>query len=382
MAGRGFEPVTAKTLLRRMFDAAIASAQPAVCIPSHLPPAPRGRMIVIGAGKPPGGPELVRVIDLVDAGLVTVLTTDLTLIEIAKKHAQNDFNLIKDICQPHFRKVVEAATGTALPEAKRTQLKQRLNETYEASTKAMFNQLRAKTLAIDDVKPSVVFATYAAGIGFFTGEGKKDQFPDAFVFECLKQEATKSQPVIIVSQDGDFVAPTKGERHIALVKSLPELFAALGLEMEAPEVDEFLEAYNAQLVEVVDQELSDWGLQGDVEDSEIDETTVTEVQVEKLSAFKPTKHGDPILVVGRLVVKATVSYTHPNWDTAMYDSEDKILIPFEDVSGETDVDLQIDVSMSIAVDDDGEPRKIEELRFRNDDFVYVEIHSYDPYEHM
>jgi glycerate 2-kinase len=34
-----------------MFDAAIASAQPAVCIPSHLPPAPRGRMIVIGAGK-------------------------------------------------------------------------------------------------------------------------------------------------------------------------------------------------------------------------------------------------------------------------------------------------------------------------------------------
>ena len=34
-----------------MFDAAIASAQPAVCIPRHLPHAPRGRMIVIGAGK-------------------------------------------------------------------------------------------------------------------------------------------------------------------------------------------------------------------------------------------------------------------------------------------------------------------------------------------
>ncbi len=34
-----------------MFDAAIASAQPALCIPHHLPPAPRGRLIVIGAGK-------------------------------------------------------------------------------------------------------------------------------------------------------------------------------------------------------------------------------------------------------------------------------------------------------------------------------------------
>jgi glycerate 2-kinase len=40
-----------KTLLRQMFEAAIASAQPAVCIPRHLPPAPRGRLIVIGAGK-------------------------------------------------------------------------------------------------------------------------------------------------------------------------------------------------------------------------------------------------------------------------------------------------------------------------------------------
>ena len=34
-----------------MFDAAIASAQPALCVPPHLPTAPRGRLIVVGAGK-------------------------------------------------------------------------------------------------------------------------------------------------------------------------------------------------------------------------------------------------------------------------------------------------------------------------------------------
>jgi glycerate 2-kinase len=44
-------PADAKALLRRMFDAAIASAQPAICIPPHLPDAPRGRLIVVGAGK-------------------------------------------------------------------------------------------------------------------------------------------------------------------------------------------------------------------------------------------------------------------------------------------------------------------------------------------
>ena len=40
-----------RVLLRNMFDAAIASAQPALCVPPHLPDPPRGRLIVVGAGK-------------------------------------------------------------------------------------------------------------------------------------------------------------------------------------------------------------------------------------------------------------------------------------------------------------------------------------------
>jgi glycerate 2-kinase len=43
--------VRPRELLRRMFDAAVASAQPSRCVPAHLPPPPLGRTIVIGAGK-------------------------------------------------------------------------------------------------------------------------------------------------------------------------------------------------------------------------------------------------------------------------------------------------------------------------------------------
>jgi len=45
---------TAAALLRRMFEAAIASAQPALCVPPHLPTREEvgnGRLVVIGAGK-------------------------------------------------------------------------------------------------------------------------------------------------------------------------------------------------------------------------------------------------------------------------------------------------------------------------------------------
>lgn len=38
-------------LLRQMLDAAIAAAQPSVCLPPHLPAPPKGRLVVVGAGK-------------------------------------------------------------------------------------------------------------------------------------------------------------------------------------------------------------------------------------------------------------------------------------------------------------------------------------------
>lgn len=41
----------ARRLLETMFTAAVDAAQPSLCIPPHLPAPPKGRLIVIGAGK-------------------------------------------------------------------------------------------------------------------------------------------------------------------------------------------------------------------------------------------------------------------------------------------------------------------------------------------
>lgn len=43
--------MTPDQLLRAMFDAAVAAAQPDLCVPAHLPAPPKGRTIVVGAGK-------------------------------------------------------------------------------------------------------------------------------------------------------------------------------------------------------------------------------------------------------------------------------------------------------------------------------------------
>lgn len=50
-----------RALLRTMFDAAIAAAQPALCLPRFLPEKPKGRVIVIGAGK--ASAEMARAVE-------------------------------------------------------------------------------------------------------------------------------------------------------------------------------------------------------------------------------------------------------------------------------------------------------------------------------
>ncbi|NGZ83694.1 glycerate kinase type-2 family protein [Duganella aceris] len=50
-----------RELLLDMFKAAIAAAQPALCVPPALPEAPKGRLIVIGAGK--ASAEMARAVE-------------------------------------------------------------------------------------------------------------------------------------------------------------------------------------------------------------------------------------------------------------------------------------------------------------------------------
>jgi hypothetical protein len=85
-----------------------------------------------------------------------------------------------------------------------------------------------------------------------------------------------------------------------------------------------------------------------------------------------------ILVVGRLKMNVEISYTHPDWENSVYDSEDKVRHAFDNVSGEKEVELEADFTMTILVDDDGKPDEIDHFSFSNDGFIWVEIE--DPFE--
>jgi PIN domain len=308
--------------------------------------------VVIRAGKPPGGPLIPRVADLVDVGYVKVVTTDLTRMEIAKKHAGNDFEVLGELTKRRVRDLANEILGVKLPELSPADLHRKLIEKYQASVEEMFRSLRAETLSIDSVKPSVVFDAYARKIGLFGDDAKKDQFPDAFIFEVLKTGATKGDPLTIISDDNDFTTAIKDAEHISRLKSIADLFAALGLTIEAaPEVEDFVANNLDQIVAIVHNELNQWGLLvSDVDDAEIEESTVENVSFVDFRTFRTAGNGKDILVVGRIEMDVKVFYHHPDWDTATYDSEDKVLLPHHTVEGEKNIDVEADFNMTLKVD--------------------------------
>jgi hypothetical protein len=214
--------------------------------------------VIIRTGKPPGGPLFHRLADLVKAGFITVLTMDLTKDEIIKKHVENDYEVVKEFGRPHFRKLIEGLCSMPLPEIDKAELKSRLWKQHADGVAKMFEALKAKTLSIDDVKPSAVLDAYTHRTGLFTGEGKKDQFPDAFILERVRAEASSSVPLILVADDKDFKVAVKDSDNLSVLKTIEDLFKMLGLQVEIPEIDDFLDEQKDEVIELFDAELKNW----------------------------------------------------------------------------------------------------------------------------
>jgi hypothetical protein len=67
--------------------------------------------------------------------------------------------------------------------------------------------------------------------------------------------------------------------------------------------------------------------------------TVENARLNDFRTFRTADKGKDILVVGRIEMDVKVSYHHPDWDTATYDSEDKVLLPHHTVEGEKNIDV-------------------------------------------
>lgn len=310
--------------------------------------------IIIQAGRRSGSPVLKRLSGLVRAGFVSVLTTDITVQEISRHHAERDYNLVKSAASADFRRVIRDVFDVQLREIQPEDLKARIREKCEALTAEIFENLEATHLPVDDVAPSTVFSAYHAAQGFFAEAGKKVQFPDAFILERIKTAAKADDTVIVISDDNDFAHPVKECEHVSLVKSLRDLFEILGLHESDSEISRFLKKQNAGVIEAVKKELHS-KKRGVIEagggNTNILVLSVNGCDTSNMAGFRSVEEGGPILAVGKISLTVDAYLTHGE--------------EF-DMIGSAKAVIEAEASIEISVDEHNKPSKIESLRLRSD----------------
>ena len=113
--------------------------------------------VLIEQGNPIDTPLIERLIALQNNGIIKIVTTDLTIMEIAKKFAQNDHNLIKDIARPAFQKVIAKISDIEIEFNSKAEVFQALLDQYRTEIRELHDKLGAKILSIDTIQPSIVF---------------------------------------------------------------------------------------------------------------------------------------------------------------------------------------------------------------------------------
>lgn len=327
---------------------------------------------MIQRGKPPGDALLDRVCDLVVAERINVVTTDLTIQEIAKRHAQNDLKKIESIANPQNREVLENVLGTTIENVSEAEMLERLLEQYTTSVTEMFNALEAKVLSVDTVTPTSVFDDYAHGRGMFAKSNKKDQFPDAFILKTLEKCATKINPITIISGDKDFGDSVKS-RNIEIEKELISVFNFHKLDVTPPNTSDFSKKRKI-LTTLLEKTVNDFGfIVTDTLEAEILNVTVKSYELIPLTTFKSIGKCKNLLLVGEVEMVLSLQYQHPEWETATYDSEDGVLIPLHQVEGTIDYETNAKISFLYTTDKNGKVKEISKLNLIDIGFLEVEL---------
>ena len=234
--------------------------------------------------------------------------------------------------------------GIEFPSLTNAMTRDHIRRDIADGVEGMIQSLGARILDINVVSPSVIFEAYAQNEGLFIAQNKKNQFPDAFIFECLKTVASADRPLLIVAADTDFDGPAQREDNIDLIKSVSGLFEKLGLKQDEPDYE--LESFLRHELMENNEFLAYVEFQDDYMDGYRVTASCHTIELDSISAFQQVDEGAPLL----LSVDATIELD------LEIDPNDGGQSEHETGSG------RVSFYASIENDENGELKTISELR--------------------
>ncbi|WP_312708733.1 PIN domain-containing protein, partial [Stenotrophomonas sp.] len=130
--------------------------------------------------------EATTLTELINHGLVKLVSTDLTMMEIAKRFRNNDVAALEPLLKADLKHAAHQYLRLEVPGFDRDKLRASIFDHHLKNVKsAMFSRFQAEMQSIDNVRPSYILEQYTQGAGLFGPSGKKEQFPDAFIFAAV-----------------------------------------------------------------------------------------------------------------------------------------------------------------------------------------------------
>jgi hypothetical protein len=267
-------------------------------------------------------------------GQAKVFVTDITYREVIA-HIEED---IAKACQACARLQRDARILRNLPHPPFVGLFERIDPNSTTAElilqfKAFLERISTETLSTSSVSIESVFDKYFLRKPPF-GEGKKkDEFPDAFSLQALENWCeAREELMYVVSADGDMPKHCAGSKNLLHLQKLAEFINVVEFhdEVLAPSVDRLLEANAAAIEDAITNEFVNQGFWIEDQDGDVNGVDVKHLECLDRLVLEIDKNSAVVQVDTSITFEADIIYD--DLDTASYDSEDKVLIPWQQIN--------------------------------------------------
>lgn len=334
--------------------------------------------IIVGKNFGFNAGALSQLKDMSAKGEVKFYLTDITIQEVEKNIAQHIKSAFDEL--KRFRK-----KGMILRNIQKTEIAgifsdlnvEELERESLANFKKYLNDAKAIILKTASVNNEEIFKRYfQAKSPFGHTEDKKYEFPDAFVLTALKDWAHNSkQHIYIASLDQSFKKYCDEFQEMTCLDSAEAFFDLVTTENKRREyLEKLIEAHGDEIVSEVRQKFEDMGFYLQDQEGEVADVEVLNL---KISDYLITKIEDEKAHISfpDIEIEYSAYLIYDKLETAMYDSEEKRLIPFERIRKTVKIVQSFDIEIIIEYEfQDEEIFEIEKIAF---DLDYDDIAVYE-----
>jgi len=210
------------------------------------------------------------------------------------------------------------------------------NQGYEKEINSQFDDFISECLveiiSINEVDIDNIFNLYFDKKPPFGSGKKRNEFPDAFIMAGLNDWAEQEgKPIYIVSKDKDMEEGVSSFKHLHYVDSLESYLdiVALHYEVLGPLSTRLLKENINKIKELIEERFSYFGFYLEDQDGDVLDVEVIDVEDPEEYLISVESGYAKFELTTEVHYEAEIEYD--DLETATYDSEDKVLIPWRKI---------------------------------------------------